>query len=157
MRSLFTDEKGVNNRDALHPSRKFFYDFFVPVVSSERLLTGSMTVTIPCKQAGGRPPTMMNAIARKSVGGLSPCLLAIPKNEVLAPARLTFILEGPAEWPEGWTKQICKQKNGATKGRKDCCWITPEKHFKLRSTVEVKKFLTALKATTMKTKEKPTN
>jgi hypothetical protein len=110
------------------PQEDFFHDFFIPVVSLERSLTGSMTVTIPCKQAGGWPPTMRNVIAWKSVGGLLPCLLAIPKNDAaLAPAKLTFISEGPAEWPKGWTKQIHKRKSGATKGCKDCCWTTPEK------------------------------
>jgi hypothetical protein len=54
--------------------------------------------------------------------------VAIPKNDqALAPAKLTFIFEGPAEWPKGWTKQIYKRENAATKGCKDCCWITPEK------------------------------
>jgi hypothetical protein len=95
-------------------------------------------------------PIMRNLIARKSVGGLSPRLQLrveiVQKNEASARARSTFISEGPVEWPKGWTKKIHERKKGATKGRRDCYWITPEKRFKLRSIVEVRKFIVALRA-----------
>ena len=55
---------------------------------------------------------------------------------------------GRVGWPgKGWTKEIHERKRGASKGREDCCWITPEKHFEFWSKVEVDKFLVALKAT----------
>ena len=37
------------------------------------------------------------------------------------------------------------RKTGASKGRADCHWHTPAKHFRFRSKVEVDKFLMALK------------
>jgi hypothetical protein len=91
---------------------------------------------------------MRNLFARKSVGGLSPRsqLRAKIVIEASVGTRMTFISEGPAEWPKGWTKKIHERKKGATKGRRDCYWITPKRNFKLRSKVEVGKFLVALKA-----------
>jgi hypothetical protein len=87
--------------------------------------------------------------ARKSAGGLSPRsqlrAKIVQKNEASARARSTFISEGPVEWPKGWTKKIHERKKGATKGRRDCYWITPEQHYKLRSQVEVRRFIVALK------------
>jgi hypothetical protein len=87
--------------------------------------------------------------ARKSAGGLPPRLQLrakiVKKNETSARARSTFISEGPVEWPKGWTKKIHERKKGATKGRRDCYWITPEQHYKLRSEVEVRRFTVALK------------
>ena len=86
--------------------------------------------------------------ACKSAGGLAPRLQLrakmVQKNEASAPARLTLISEDPAEWPKGWTKKIHERKKGATKGRRDCYWITPEQHYKLRSQVEVRRFIVAL-------------
>jgi hypothetical protein len=108
------------------------------------------------------PRSMRNLIPRKSVGGQSPFRLLslamkkIPsrKNRSVS-ARSTFISEaGPherlksgAEWPEGWTKRIHQRKNGASKGRKDCYWITPKNRCRLRSMKEVENFFVALEAT----------
>jgi hypothetical protein len=94
---------------------------------------------------------MRNLIpARKSAGGMAPRFQLrakiAQKNEASARARSTFISEGPVEWPKGWTKKIHERKKGATKGRRDCYWITPEQHFKLRSEAEVRRFIVALEA-----------
>ena len=94
------------------------------------------------KSVGGRAPRLQlqegwvgcrRALhARKSVGGKAPRLQ---------------LKEGHAGWPDkGWTKETHVRKTGASRGRADCCWHTPEKHFKFRSKVEVDKFLMALKA-----------
>ena len=91
------------------------------------------------KSVGGKAPRLQlqegrgqDLHARKSVGGKAPCLQ---------------LKEGHAGWPgKGWTKEIHVRKTGASRGRADCHWHTPEKHFKFRSKVEVDKFLMALKA-----------
>jgi len=50
-------------------------------------------------------------------------------------------------WPKGWVKKIFARKNGATKGSTDRYWYSPKEKFKLRSMVQVKKFLKALAVT----------
>jgi hypothetical protein len=47
-------------------------------------------------------------------------------------------------WPSGWTKRIYQRQFGASKGQTDKYWYTPIQNYKLRSMVEVKKFLKAL-------------
>jgi hypothetical protein len=47
-------------------------------------------------------------------------------------------------WPSGWIKRIYERQEGASKGTKDRYWYTPIQKYKLRSMVEVKKFLKAL-------------
>lgn len=50
-------------------------------------------------------------------------------------------------WPKGWMKRVFARKNGASKGSTDRYWYSPKESFKLRSMVQVKKFLKALKET----------
>lgn len=50
-------------------------------------------------------------------------------------------------WPKGWVKKIFARKNGATKGSTDRYWYSPKEKFKLRSMVQVRKFLKALAET----------
>jgi hypothetical protein len=47
-------------------------------------------------------------------------------------------------WPTGWIRRIFERKGGATKGQSDRYWYTPIAAYKLRSMVQVKKFLAAL-------------
>jgi len=46
-----------------------------------------------------------------------------------------------------WVKKVYARKNGASKGTTDRYWFSPKEKFKLRSLVQVKKFLTALAKT----------
>mmetsp|Transcript_54578 Transcript_54578/g.132543 ORF Transcript_54578/g.132543 Transcript_54578/m.132543 type:complete len:321 (-) Transcript_54578:1173-2135(-) len=48
-------------------------------------------------------------------------------------------------WPKGWTMKKYTRMSGATKGGTDRYWFTPEKKYKLRSMVQVKKFIDAMK------------
>jgi len=63
------------------------------------------------------------------------------------------VWEGPPDedidggWPKGWLKKVFARKNGASKGSTDRYWYSPKESFKLRSMVQVKKFLKALKET----------
>jgi len=41
-------------------------------------------------------------------------------------------------------KKVFERKSGATKGSRDRYWYSPKEKFKLRSLVEVKRFLKAL-------------
>ena len=50
-------------------------------------------------------------------------------------------------WPEGWTKKTYQRMSGASKGGHDRYWYTPKTQFKLRSMVEVRRFLRALDQT----------
>ena len=117
-------------------------------------------MSCPRKEAGGGPPRMGNLTPRKPDGGPPPfpycgTKKVTPKKKVAAPAKSGLISQGPpdnrlksgAKLPEGWIKQIYQRRNSAiNKGKQDCYWITPGKLFKLRSMVEVEKFLAALKA-----------
>jgi hypothetical protein len=47
-------------------------------------------------------------------------------------------------WPKGWIEQIYQRGGGATKGRPDSYWYTPNKMHKIRSIVNVKLFLSFL-------------
>jgi hypothetical protein len=51
-------------------------------------------------------------------------------------------------WPPGWTKKVYERAGGdiQTKGRQDRYWYTPGHQYKLRSLVEVKRFIQALQA-----------
>ena len=57
------------------------------------------------------------------------------------------VLEGG--WPDGWIKRVYKRGGGGggsikTAGTTDKYWYTPSKSYKLRSMVQVKKFVKAL-------------
>ena len=47
-------------------------------------------------------------------------------------------------WPRGWVKRRFRRLNGKTAGQTDNYWYTPKKGYKLRSMVEVRKFMLAL-------------
>jgi hypothetical protein len=46
-----------------------------------------------------------------------------------------------------WVKKVFSRKNGASKGVTDRYWYSPKEKFKLRSMVQVRKFLKALAGT----------
>jgi hypothetical protein len=46
-----------------------------------------------------------------------------------------------------WVKKVFARKNGASKGATDRYWYSPKQKFKLRSMVQVRKFLKALAET----------
>jgi hypothetical protein len=48
-------------------------------------------------------------------------------------------------WPPGWRKTLVQRVSGATAGHTDRYWHTPQKRYKLRSMVDVKRFMAALK------------
>mmetsp|Transcript_20402 Transcript_20402/g.57666 ORF Transcript_20402/g.57666 Transcript_20402/m.57666 type:complete len:85 (+) Transcript_20402:1-255(+) len=48
------------------------------------------------------------------------------------------------DWPKGWVKRMFERTGGATKGQQDRYWYSPNIGFRLRSMVEVKRFVTAL-------------
>jgi hypothetical protein len=114
------------------------------------------------KGPGSPSPLRMigSRIARKQPGGPPPKLLMCAKKKVALEKKKStlsktgLIAEGPPdeklengeEWPPGWTRRVYARKNGATKNRKDRYWYTPVENFKLRSMVDVKRFLAALKA-----------
>mmetsp|Transcript_33336 Transcript_33336/g.78678 ORF Transcript_33336/g.78678 Transcript_33336/m.78678 type:complete len:346 (-) Transcript_33336:285-1322(-) len=50
-------------------------------------------------------------------------------------------------WPEGWVKRLYARKTGATKGATDRYWYSPKEKIRLRSMVQVKKFMRALEDT----------
>eukprot|EP00536_Pseudo-nitzschia_multiseries_P003733 jgi/Psemu1/252945/estExt_Genewise1Plus.C_580111 len=50
-------------------------------------------------------------------------------------------------WPTGWVKRLYARKTGATKGATDRYWYSPKEKIKLRSLVQVKKFMRALEDT----------
>jgi hypothetical protein len=93
-------------------------------------------------------------MARKGPGGLICAKRKVtPKKKASAPSKSIYISEGPPdeplenddEWPAGWIKQVYARRNGATKNKKDHYWYTPVMKFQLRSMVQVKLFLAALK------------
>ena len=53
----------------------------------------------------------------------------------------------PGGWPDGWTKKVFQRASGESKGHTDRYWFTPINQFKLRSMVEVNKFMQALEQT----------
>lgn len=52
---------------------------------------------------------------------------------------------GLDHWPEGWIKILIQRQSGKFAGKSDRYWYTPKQHFKLRSMVEIKQFLIALR------------
>jgi hypothetical protein len=50
----------------------------------------------------------------------------------------------PGGWPDGWMKRTF-QRPGGQKQRFDRYWYTPQMQYKLRSIVEIKKFMQYLK------------
>jgi hypothetical protein len=62
------------------------------------------------------------------------------------------IFSGPPDepieggWPAGWKKTVVQRQSGATKGGSDRYWYTPDLGHKLRSMLEVKRFMAALAA-----------
>jgi Methyl-CpG binding domain len=47
----------------------------------------------------------------------------------------------PQGWPPGWITKEFERTSGASKGTKDRYWYSPIRHYKLRSLVQVRKFL----------------
>ena len=48
---------------------------------------------------------------------------------------------------DGWEKKTFQRQFGKTKGSYDSYWYTPQRHFKLRSMAEVRRFREALQQT----------
>ena len=63
-----------------------------------------------------------------------------------------ILWEGPPDepfpaggnWPEGWLKRVCKRTSGATAGQTDKYWITPGVKQRLRSIMEIRKWMKAM-------------
>jgi hypothetical protein len=47
-------------------------------------------------------------------------------------------------WPDGWIKRTFARQSGASVGSTDSYWYTPQTGKRLRSMVEVKRFMAAL-------------
>lgn len=133
-------------------------------------------VAVPlAKKADDEKPLSTKMYAKKTAVAAPKKKVAAPKKKVAAPtkkaltapakpkSKSTAPLKGGASglmwegspdeplptgssWPTGWIKRVFERRNGATKGQSDRYWYTPIQHYKLRSMVEVKRFLAALKA-----------
>ena len=66
-----------------------------------------------------------------------------------------ILWEGPPDepfpaggnWPDGWVKRVCERTSGATAGQTDKYWITPGVKQRLRSTMEVRRWIKAMQIT----------
>jgi len=67
------------------------------------------------------------------------------KAKLLSEGPPTESLEGG--WPEGWVKKVFERVSGATKGTTDKYWYSPTNGVRLRSIIEVRRFMKALKKT----------
>jgi hypothetical protein len=105
---------------------------------------------VPQAKKGDDKPLSNKMYAKKKVA---------PKKKAPAPVKSTtprggsgLIWEGEPDealasgWPLGWKKRVFERKNGATKGQSDRYWYSPVNAFKLRSMVEVRRFMAALAA-----------
>jgi len=59
-----------------------------------------------------------------------------------------LVSEGPAgtELPDGWTTKIFRRKSGKSKGHTDQYWYSAKTQKKMRSKVEIKRFLSCLES-----------
>jgi Methyl-CpG binding domain len=66
--------------------------------------------------------------------------------------RPSFVSEGPPTevfkdgrlWPKGWIREVCERLSGKTKGDHDRYWFPPNRGIRLRSMIEVTRFLAIL-------------
>ena len=95
------------------------------------------------------------AVAKKSVKSTPvvkrkkiPTIPPYDENKIASDGSIwTGVPDEPLEggWPMGWMKKIFVRKSGASAGHTDRYWYTPECQYKLRSMVEVRKFLENLR------------
>jgi len=104
-------------------------------------------VAAPKKKVVAAPKKKVAAPKKKAS---NPAKSAAPAKAGTAPPIFEGVpdepLAGGGSWPKGWIKRVFERKGGATNGRADRYWYTPIQAYKLRSMVEVKRFLDALAA-----------
>jgi hypothetical protein len=121
----------------------------VPALPTLPTRTGSTTAAAPKRkqQAGDEKPNKQQKPPPKKKARVADAAAAAgPKS---APIVWEGVPEetypGPGNiWPNGWLKRLYERKGGATKGTKDRYWYSPVLAVKLRSMVEVKRFVAAL-------------
>ncbi|CAJ1955197.1 unnamed protein product [Cylindrotheca closterium] len=87
----------------------------------------------------GKSPGRGRATQSKSPAQKGP---SVTKAKMLSEGPPTEDLEGG--WPEGWVKRVFERASGATKGSTDKYWYSPINGIKLRSIMEVRRFMKAL-------------
>lgn len=93
------------------------------------------------KETSRKKTTNSGKIRRTSTQNSRPSAICIQER----PPEEKF-LEFP-DWAKGWTKKTFQRQSGDSKGGLDHYWYTPENNFKLRSILQIKRFLTCLAAT----------
>jgi hypothetical protein len=109
--------------------------------SAEKKKRSLETPTLPAKKQKSTPASKSSAKSKSPAAATSSSKKrAIPREISSGPP------DEPMEggWPAGWRKSVVQRQAGATKGTKDRYWYTPTQEYKLRSMVEVKRFMKAL-------------
>lgn len=86
----------------------------------------------------GRLGSSHSSSSRSTASRLKPLLLYEGPPD---PKFLAGFLE---QWPAGWIQRVFQRQSGSSRGLTDHYWYSPVMGYKLRSVVELKKFLTAL-------------
>lgn len=87
------------------------------------------------RQSSARPKqTSAKARIKRSLG----------VNDPIWEGRPDELFPGGGEWPKGWVKRIYERMSGATSGQTDKYWYTPILQHKLRSMLEIQRWLQAM-------------
>ena len=135
-RELIVKHTAANYRISTHPNYRSSSSL-CPYKDEEQKSTAS-----------GLCETTAHTLSRQSVEGQTgSTILNMPNVRKSVPANKIVYMGPPksdrknGKWPEGWTMEIYKRLSGLYKGQMDKYFFSPKKKYKLRSMVEVERFL----------------
>lgn len=103
------------------------------------------TTTTTAKQA--RQKTVTKAAVTKGKAKSKKATKRTWRDPMVSEGKPDEPFPGVGDWPAGWIKRVYQRQAGASKGHCDRYWYTPVLQVRLRSMLEVKRWLAAMKQT----------
>ena len=103
-------------------------------------VTGSCETTAPTHQRHSLEGQTASTLLKMPNVELHSVRKSVPANKLLyiGPPKSD---RKTGKWPDGWTMEIYERQSGRTKGMTDKYFFSPKKKYRLRSMVEVERFL----------------
>ncbi len=114
----------------------------------QAIKAGSVTTRVPLalKSSKEAPATKTAATTAKFNCPVK-AVPSLPKKTaapILSEGPPVAPFPGGGNWPEGWVEQVCTRTSGATAGQLDLYWIPPGVKFRLRSILDVGRWIQAM-------------
>jgi hypothetical protein len=115
-----------------------------PVVRNTTAPTSSPSLNSDRRPSNARPKQTSAKARIKQASAKARIKRSLGVNDPIWEGPPDELFPGGGEWPKGWVKRIYERMSGATSGQTDKYWYTPILQHKLRSMLEIQRWLQAM-------------